>query len=308
MSISTLITRQRLIAVKIEAAAGTAEVLNATYAGTIAFNPKMSFDVALTKRPSPATASQYAALPGAEKATTTFTTHLHGLGSAGNPLWAAWMTACGLTNTSGVFTPVTDPSGAKTTTIGFYQSGRFKSSVGSAGSFIWKAKVGEPVSVDWTWTGLRGAPTTASLLAPAYATTKPPVLLGSTITLGGTQYKLSEFQFASGGKVALVEDAGSATGYVYALVTDREPKLTGVKVMATTAKDFHADHVAGTEFAWSAQIGSATNNTITLAAPKAQLEQAPEDDDKDGYMVDSLGFQLNKSADAGDDEYSITFT
>lgn len=307
MSITTLVSRQRVVGVKAETTIGTAETPAAADAKTVAYDPKIKYNVQVTKRPSPGSASQFASLPGSESGQATYKTFLHGLGSAGNPEWATWLLSCGLTNTAGVFTPITSPANATAQTIALYQAGRLKRLAGCAGTAVFKMKVGEPVSVEWNWTGKRIAPSNASLLTPTYNATKPPVLLGSAITLASVQYKISELQFDLGAKVTLVEDVSDATGYAYALVTDREPKITGVKLMATTAKDFHADFVAGTQAAFSAQVGTASNNTITFAAPNAQLMEEPDDEDSNGYLLDTLGFQLNKNSDAGDDEYSITF-
>jgi hypothetical protein len=64
--------------------------------------------------------------------------------------------------------------------------------------------------------------------------------------------------------------------------------------------------VAGTTAAFSCAVGSGSNNIITIAAPVAQLMQTPDDEDNDGYMIDSLTFALTKSAAAGDDEFSLT--
>jgi hypothetical protein len=312
MSITTLITRQRVLAAKAETTNGTAIALAAADATEPTFDMALKYDAPVIKRPSPGTASQFAGPTGARSGEATFTTHVHGNGTTGDPAFATiLLPACGMVGATSVYTPITGSSSATTLTMGLYQDGRLKTITGASGTWVMKGTAGEPVSMDWRFLGKYAAPTATALILPTYNVTLPPRLANATITIASTAYKISDFELDLGAKLVLVKDASAAdaTGYAWCVVADYEPVLT-VKLMALAigTKDWFADVLTSTEVAFSAAIGSVTNNTITVAAPKCQLMGPPEDEDSDGYMTDVLKFQLNKNADAGDDFLSITFS
>lgn len=305
MAIATLVTRKRLIAAKLETTPGTGIALTATDATCPVYDPALKYTIPMNRRKAPGSATDFTGVPGPRQGQFTGQTHLYNAATA--PAWASvLLAACGFVGSAGVYTPVTGSASANCATVGFYQSGRLKTIVGAAGTAVIKGSAGNPCTIDWTFTGKHAAPSSTAILAPTYDATVPPRFAGATVTIGGVAYKVSDFELDLGNKVTLVEDVNDVTGYAFALVVDREEKLT-VKLMATTAKDFYADHVAGTEAAFSMAVGSGTNGVVTIAAPKCQLTDPPEDSDRDGYLEDSLTFQLNQNA-ADDSELSITLS
>jgi hypothetical protein len=306
MAISTLATRKRLVAAKLETTQGTAISLAAADGTTPCFDPALKYTIPMNKRPSQGSKSQHPGVPGPRSGELTFKSHVYNSGSATNPTWASTLlAACGMVGAGGVYTPVTGSSSASTITAGLYQAGRLKTIVGAAGNFVLRGTNGNPVEIEWRFLGKWAAPTTTSIITPTYDTIIPPRAAGATVTIGGTAYKIKEWMLDPGNVLTLVGDQNDATGYHLCVADDGNPTLT-VKLMATTAKDFYADHIAGTEAAFSCALGSGANNLVTIAAAKTQLQDPPEDEDDSGYMLDSLTFQLNKNAAAGDDEFSVT--
>ncbi len=312
MSITTLVTRRRVLGIKLEATQGTAESLSGTDATIPTYGgvPYIKLNVPMNRRKAPGSASDLTGIPGPFSGTATFTTHVANSGSGTAPAWASTnLAACGFAAlTAGTYSPVTGSSSASCVTIGEYTAGRRKQLAGCAGNFVIKGTAGNPLTIDWTFTGKRVDPDSTAILTPTLVTVLPPRFAAATITTGGTAYYVSEFELDYGNKVALVEDATDATGYRWALVTDREPKLT-IKQMAVaySTHDFQADHKAGTEVAFSCAVGSGGNGIVTLAASKCQLTEPPADEDKNGYLSDNLVFQLNRNA-TDDSEFSIAFS
>ena len=70
-------------------------------------------------------------------------------------------------------------------------------------------------------------------------------------------------------------------------------------------EDVYGEWLTGTEQALSLVVAD-DNDTITIAAPKLQRNNIQEGD-REGVQIDNITFQLNKSAAAGDDEFTIDF-
>jgi hypothetical protein len=310
MAISTLPTRKRNVAAKLETTQGTAIAIAAADGTLPVFNPALKYAIPMNKRPSPGSASQMAGVPGARSGEFTGQSHVYNAGSGTDPIWAStWLAACGMVGSAGAYSFTTGSSSANTLTMGLYQAGRLKSIAGAAGTAVIKGTAGNPLTIDWRFLGKWVAPSATAIIAPTYVTIAPPRFASATITIGGTAYKIAEFELDLGNTLTLVPDPADVTGYAWCVADDRNPMLT-VKVMALAlgTKDWNADYVAGTEAAFSCAVGSGSNNVVTIAAPKLQLAEMPDDEDNGGYMVDSLKFQLNKNAAAGDDELTITFS
>jgi hypothetical protein len=100
MAITTLVSRQRLVAAKLETTQGTAISHAAADATTPFYDPKLSYDIPFNKRPSPGSASQFTGVPGPRKGTLTGQTHLYNSGTVTSPIWmTTLMAACGMSIT-----------------------------------------------------------------------------------------------------------------------------------------------------------------------------------------------------------------
>lgn len=92
-----MLTRKRQLAAKIEAVEGTAETLAATDAKLLVYNPKVTFDVAMSERnPARPSFSNIGKIPGKRPAGLSFRIELRGSGAAATvPEWGKLLQACG---------------------------------------------------------------------------------------------------------------------------------------------------------------------------------------------------------------------
>lgn len=307
---SGLLTKKRTVAAKIETTPGTPETLAADDGAENFYDPSIEADIAVYALQGQTSISPLGGVSGARSGKATLNTWLYNSGTATPPFWAAvLLAACSTSVDTGVYTPASDST--TTLTIGHYQDGNLYQIAGAQGTFKLTAdKVGEPVKMNWEFTGLYVDPSAVAVIAPTFpAKSLIARFLSATITLATNSYVVSKVEFDAGNKVTLREDASNAAGYLGSKVTDRTSKLNiTVEVPLVSTHDFFNDLKTNVEAAFSMAIGSGTNKIVTLAIPKAQLMSQPKISDKDGICVYDLEFQCNKDSDAGDDEWTLTLS
>lgn len=312
----TLIKRQRVLAAAIESTSGTAETLDATDATINCFDVEIQAGIEFNERMGQSAFSRLPGVPGGRMGTVTFKTEITGDGAGGIPTWAStFLPACGWTASAQVYSPKTEPPGSnvKTLTIGVYERGSgnalLKQIKGAAGTFKFIGPSGKPTSIEWTFTGVWVAPSDATMLTPTYDNNIPIRFADITLTVGGSAIGcINQMEIDAGNNVIMREcpTETDGSGYAAALITDR--RVVGTfdpesRLVAT--EDVFGAWIAGTEAALSCVLADA-NDTITLAAPKIQRTNIQEGD-RNGIQVDNQEFQCNRSAAAGDDEFTITF-
>jgi len=235
------------------------------------------------------------------------------------PAWAkVFLPACGIiqhaadspqfdlssTSPAGGSTPLA----VRTITLGLYEDGIYKVLSGCMGTATINCVTGQPVRIDFSFTGVWGAPTDVALIAPDYPSVLPPGFAGGAITVGAWTPVLGELSLDLGNDVVTRPDATKASGLVSALITGR--RVTGSmnpESALVASRDNYGIWLASTEAALSVAVGAgADGNTCTITAPKLQITN-PQAIDRDGILADELSFQLNRSLDAGDDELVLTF-
>lgn len=308
MSIDTaLLTRQRLLAAKIETTTGTPIALSNSDAAMNIFDSKIEPEIPAGDRRGQSALSRIPQVPGARKANVSFKSELHGAGSSGSALWTMFLLASGMSQSGAVYSFASGAASPTTLTVGSYIDGRFKSAAGCVFDWTLTLAAGKPAMFEWTGVGVWQVPSAVSLLTPTYPTVIPPRVAGITLTVGGTSYYVNEIKISAGNTLALRQDATHVSGYHAGIVTDRAPRVTmDPEALPLGTKDWFADHLASTEAALNCVVGGTSNNIFTIAAPKMQLMNPPQEGDRDGIYTDSLEFQCNRSAAAGDDELTIT--
>jgi hypothetical protein len=107
--------------------------------------------------------------------------------------------------------------------------------------------------------------------------------------------------------VVLREDASDPSGYFSAIITDR--KVTGTldpeASLVATEDTYGAQWLDRAQRAMAIQLGSGLNR-VDLDAPKLQITNV-QDGDRNKIQIDQVEFQCNRSAAAGDDEFTIDF-
>jgi len=304
----TLLYRKSVVAAKIEATAGTAETLGNADAAFNVFNAVIQPEAEFETRERQGAFSHLPGVVAARAGTITFSTELFGDGAGGVPGWAStFLPACGWVNSTGTFTPRAEGPGSnvKTLTIAKYEDGIRKILRGAVGTFEVVFNPGSRVMINWTFRGAWQAVTDLALLAPTYPTRSPMRSTG-TYTIGAASHCFSSMTLNAGNEVVMRPcfNPADGTGFFTGIVTNRLPTGTfdpETKVVGTDPR--YTRWLAGTEEALSIALADA-NDTITFAAPKAQITNLQEGN-RDVLLVDNITFQMN--GDAGSDELSITF-
>lgn len=303
-----LLTRQRILAAKIEQTPGTYESLAAADAAHNVMNLVITPDIGFVKRPGQSNLSQLAGVTGARKCKFTFDTDLVGTASNGtDPLWATtFMAACGWLGATNVWKPSTlDPS---TLSLGGYQDGRFYVAVGCKGSMKISLKAGEPGVVSFEFEGVLVADADIALLTPTYPTVLPPRWASSTCTIGALTPLASVTEFNFQNTIKIAENPATVSGLSRAYIVDRMFEMTADPESSLVAThNPQALMLAHTEVAVSYAIGATAGNIITIAMPKAQYTSVVPGD-RDGIHINNITLQANRNASLGDDEVSITFS
>ena len=311
-----LLTKNRVLAAKIEATPGTAESLSASDG---VFNvwgyDDVSLDAKFIDRPGQNSFSPRTGIVGAKGAKCGFSTYL--IGGASMPAWGSvFLPSCGMGISSLVVAPdskapETASSKTKNITMAIYQgpAGPIRKMYGAMGNMMAKFRSGEPVEAQFAYDGVWGVQADGAIVAPTYVTPVAPRFANSGLLIGSTTLRVPEMDLDLKNEVVLIEDGVTGTpGYFGAVIVNRRPTLM-ITAYFTKLADFDpfADYEASTERAISWSIGS-TGNAIAFAAPKAQLASAPQLSSRNGSQVVKLEYQLNASAAAGDDELTMTFS
>lgn len=306
-----VLTRVRVLAAKIESSIGTAISLSGTDAALNAYQivPQYGFD--MEDREGQGGFGYLSSVPGGRKGTITFSTDLCYDGSS-EPFWATvLLPACGWVGSAGVYKPKSAPpgtaAGVKTLTIAVYENGKVKKLSGAMGDFTIDLPTGKNAKINWTFTGKVEDEADTSILAPTYPSPIACRVAGGYFKHNNVSYCPSTVQVMAGNSVSLLECPTSVTGYSYAYVGNRRPKITCnpiAELVATVDRyDIWKDM---TEYAIAIQIPGVTGS-IDIAAPKAQILNLQEGD-RDGIQSDELEFGCNRNGSTQDEELSITFT
>lgn len=305
------VSRNRVFCAKVETTTGSPIALTGTDGVFNCFDPVMSGEIPRGDRRGQGSLSRLSQVPGARKGKFTFKTELFGNGSsAAVPTWASTLLpSAGFSASGAVMTPLTGNASFPTLTLGHFVAGQCYQLAGAALGLTIKGKSGEPLMCEWTAEGVWQPPTDVALPTPTYPTVVPPRFAGATFTVGGTSFKISEFELSFNIKQYVRQDPTNVAGFIASCVVDRDPVIKiDPETLAVATQDWFGGHLAGTTYAFSLAIGSTVGNTMTIAAPVAQLMNAPGLKDRGGIQATALEFQCNRNSAAGDDEVSITWS
>lgn len=306
--IMPLLQKQTVFAGKIETTTGTAIALAAADGTVNIMDSDIKQDSEQNKREGQSSLTRLKGVRGAQAADIEFVADVVGGASLPPPV-GKYLQASGFAVSSSTYTVQTGSASAVTLTCGKYTDGRLKQAAGCMFDLVIKLKSGEPGRMEFKGKGAWVAPTDVALIAPTYDVTLPPAFAAATFTVGGTAYPVDEVEISLGNKVVLRQDPSQASGYIAAVITDREVTVKiAPEAKLLASQDWYAAYAAGTTYALNCVIGASANNIITITAPALQLMKAPEDDDRDGVLVESLEFISVRSASAGDDELVVAFT
>jgi hypothetical protein len=300
-----LLTKLSVFAAAIETTTGTAATLSATEAKFNAMDMSYTAEIPPNERQGQGSMSPLQPVPGARSARLQVKTEVSGNGASGDPPWLSTLIAsCGFTNSAGTWKPINGP--ITTLSLGGFYDGRKYLMTGAMGGFTLDGQAGNPAVISYDFMGVHGVPTDVALLTPTYPTVIPPRFAASTLTIGGSAYKIGKVQIAVENNLKMREDVTHVSGHHACAITGRRILVrVSPESSLFATKDWYAAHLAGTTAALSLVFGSVANNIITIAAPKMVLLNPPQMEDDDGIMRDALEFVCVRSAAAGDDELTL---
>lgn len=320
-----MLRRKRVLAAKAEVTPGTAESLTGSEAAFNVFDPTpIQPAIEFEQREGQSSFAPLFASRGAGMGNMSFSMEIHGGSTV--PAWASvFLTACGFVdNGSGVLTPKTlEPAGTgtasrpRTLTLGSYVDGTLKILCGAMGNAVFRLAAGRKAMVDFSFTGKIVHDNSdvfvadTSLLTPTYPTTKPLKAVDTALLFGGAYSpRWGNLTIDLGNEVYMVQNANAAdrSGYAHACIGGR--RITGTidpEGVLVATKDWHNEWLTMTEQALAFELTDDANQKVDFDAPAFQIIDTQEGE-RDGLVIETISFQLNRSASAGEDELAITFS
>lgn len=306
-----LLKRKRLLAAATESTIGTAESLSASNAAFNVYDLMIQPNVEFEQRQAQGSIDQLSGVVGPYSGTATFKTDMGWDGTATLPTWASvLLPACGWVDSSNTFNPTSEAPGSsvKTLTLGAYIDGTRKILAGCMGSFQIVCPTGKMAYIDWTFQGVWQTMTDTSLLSPTYPTASPLKYTSATTTYDSVALCVENVTFDAGNNVIMRPCAGTAAGFVSALVTDRTPTITAdPEATLVATQDRYGDLLSNAEAEFTITLDGANTSTIEISAPKAQYTNVQEAD-RNAMVTDALTFQCNKNGTTADQSLQIIFT
>jgi hypothetical protein len=305
-----LLRRRAVFAAKTETTIGTAESLTGAEGVYNARDFMIQPNVAFTRREGQ---GGFNYLTSIAEGMTGSCTIIHDLTYNGTdiPSWASvLLPACGWVDAAGTFSPKSEGPGSnvKTLTIGHYKDGKRTLLSGAMGTWKIVCPTGKVAYIEFTFTGKYSSnETDTALIAPTYPTVSPLRFAAGALTWNSVALCTSNVEVDAGNSVIMREcvNATDRSGYVSALVTNRAPIITAdPESVLVATQDRDSLWLTPTAQAFSMQIGS-SGSSITIAAPKAQLENKQQGNRSD-MMVDNLTWLATQGSSA-DTELTIAF-
>lgn len=306
-----LLKKIQTIAAKAETTVGTPIALAAADGAFNAWDVDLNPTIDFEKREAQGSFDSLQGALGARTGKMTFKTEA-GWSGTGLPTWASTLLpACAYVASAQVYTPRSEAPGTnvKTLTMGAYINGIFKSIAGAMGNFKMVLPTGKRAYIEWEFTGVWQPPTDVAIILPTYPTGDVLRFADATLTYNSVTQCVANMTLDAGNEVVMRECSTTEAGFISALVTGREPKITlDPEAQLVATEDRHGDWIAGNEYALSCAIaGTGTGALLTIAAPKAQISSLKQAD-RNGLLIDEVELYCNKNGDTKDEPVSIMFT
>lgn len=235
-----------------------------------------------------------------ERVHMTFTTEIRGDGSKLKDLFKA----CGMSESSGVYTPISDS--LDSVTLYAYFGGKLYKSLGVVGTFEIVLEAGEPGLINWDLYGLYKIPTDASIVAgTAYESDMPPIVESSKFKIGTYAGIVQAVNIAMNNEVVQRLNVNASWGVGGYTINDRAVagSINPEEVTEAT-NDFWADWQAGVSKALEITVGRTSGNKYKIECPVAMYDSIGNAD-RDGIRVYEAPVSFHISS--GNDEVTISF-
>lgn len=310
-----LLANRRELSVGVEGASTPGTAATVLFDGTASryyvYESKFAIDGEVFERkPMRKTLSKLASLIGRRSATISFKVEVRHSGATNTPdAWSSLLKACACTeDTTGVtvaYSPLSEPDSYETLTMWLNIDGVRLGVTGAMGSAVLTGNIGEPMMVEFTFTGVyAGAADQAISDINLPETGIPAVFQGVAFTFGGTGYCFSSLSLDLGNEVSARDCANEAEGILTYLVTDRNPSLTlDPEMQLVATEDFYGTFVGATLNAIAFNAGS----DVAFSIPQFQITGI-SDDERNGVVVAGLSGDCVTTTEAGDNEWLMTLS
>lgn len=280
------------------------------------------------RNPMRTSLTQLAQISGERKSTITAQLELAGGTSAANfaagtpaagalPAYTVLLRGCGLGvtvvgGTSVAFNPISRSVPALT--IGTYEDGVLKKSLGCRGTFDAPIEKGVPGLLNINMSGVP-LEVSSSLItdtdSPAgiiYPGIVPPEALG--VTVGAYAYVIQAINFDLGNEVVYRNSMAAAAGNLSSFITGRSPIGSfNPEMLKKVDHDFYGNWIAGTLVELNVELGSTAGNTIKIGSPDGETTAQYTglvEGERDGLKILDAAFALVSITDENEFEIIIT--
>ncbi len=238
---------------------------------------------------------------GAKSTAMTLKNYMHGDGGTGDSAWAASLfPSVGMVAASNTYTTSSVSSSWKGLSSAINRDGRKINGRGMMGNLKMTLVPGQPIMNEWNHLGgWQANPTTAAQLTGISFedVAKPVFARSAAFTLNSSttiSTRISKAVIDLGTNPFLLPDPNAAGGYIGGWLTDIRPTLTiDPEAVLSATYDWWAAMTLETEVTAVFVAGTATGNTVTITCTNMQLNKKPEEQERNGLLVDALGFQIN---------------
>lgn len=305
-----LLRRKAVFAAKVETTVGTAESLTGAEGVYNARDFEIQPSISMTRREGQGGFNYLTSIPEGMMGTCKI---VHDITYNGTdiPSWASvLLPACGWVDAAGTFSPKSEAPGSnvKTLTIGHYKDGKRQLLSGAMGTFKIVCPTGKLAYIEFTFTGKYSSnETDTAIIAPTYPTVAPLRFAAGALTWNSVALCTSNVEIDAGNSVIMREcvNASDRSGYISALVTNRAPVITAdPESVLVATQDRDSLWLTPTAQAMVIQIGT-TGSSVTINAPKAQLENKQQGNRND-MLTDDLTWLATANTTV-DTELTIVF-
>lgn len=305
-----LLKRKTVFAAKVEATPGTAESLTGGEGTYNVFDLNIAPTIGVDRRERQGTFASNPGIAGARMGRATFKHAVEWAGTGTLPTWVTVLLAgCGYVNSGGTLTPRSEAPGSnvKTLTLGGYSDGYFRGLAGAAGTFKITYPAGRMIVIEFDFQGRYLDEDDIALIAPTYPTDKPIRFAGATVELANVALAVESVVFDAGNEVKLLEDPVNASGYRFALIVDRQPKITinPEAVLQATQNRWDA-WINSTSLTFELDQPGPSTSVFTLDADNCQIVNK-QPGDRGKVLIDQIDLACNFGASA-DTDVKLVFT
>lgn len=305
-----LLTRKKVIQVKIETEKGTAET--ETFTDVLVFDPDIKPTAPFQQRKGPGKylGNSEAGIIEERSGSLTCSAELRGNGTnAMDAGLSILLQGCGLKNTTETYQVSSSPVNHKTITIWVFEDGVKKILHGAMGNVTFEGETGKRLMCNFEFTGIWNTPADVSLPAFAPSAEPPPILAGGTFSITGTVgtvQNISRFSLNMNNEVVLRHDINAVSGIAHAAIVDFDPVMgCDLEAQLLANLSIYTDWLTGVEAAVSLVLGTGAGKAITFTIPKFQYREIPSGD-RSGIQINDVTGQCNHST--GDDAVAIAVT